>query len=94
MHSNTIISAVIAAIGIFVTATSAKCTVKWTDDNCCFRDNKARTLQDEWTTVIPGTKTGGEIRFADGDLCPPGVVATCGANCCDPITGWGKGCPK
>lgn len=94
MHSNTIISTVIAAIGMFATITSAECTVKWTDTNCCFHDKKARTLQDGWTTVIPGTKTGGEIRFADGNLCPDSVRATCKANCCDPTTGWGKGCPK
>ena len=94
MHSNTIISTVIAAIGMFATITSAECTVKWTDTNCCFHDKKARTLQDGWTTVIPGTKTGGEIRFADGNLCPDSVKATCKANCCDPTTGWGKGCPK
>lgn len=94
MHSNTIISIVFAAIGIFATTTSAACTVKWTNNNCCFRDRKARTSQDGWTTVIPGTKTGGEIQFADGDLCPANVVATCGANCCDPKTGWGIGCPK
>lgn len=94
MHTNTIVSTVIAAIGIFATTTSAACTVKWTNNNCCFRDNKARTRQDGWTTVIPGTKTGGEIRFADGDLCPAHVVATCSADCCDPKTGWGISCPK
>ncbi|KAF9701979.1 hypothetical protein EKO04_001099 [Ascochyta lentis] len=94
MHSNIILSTVIAAIGIFATTTSAACTVKWTNNNCCFRDRKARTSQDGWSTVVPGTKTGGEIRFADGDLCPPNVVASCSANCCDPKTGWGIGCPK
>ncbi|KAL1796171.1 hypothetical protein ACET3X_004711 [Alternaria dauci] len=94
MHSNTIFSTVVAAIGIFATVTSAECTVKWTDNNCCFRDRKARTSQDGWTTIIPGTKTGGEIRFADGNLCPDSVKATCSANCCDPKTGWGKGCPN
>ncbi|KAF1938805.1 hypothetical protein EJ02DRAFT_436848 [Clathrospora elynae] len=94
MHSNMILSTIITAISIFATTTSAACTVKWTDNNCCFRDNKARTSQDRWSNVVPGTRTGGEIAFAQGDLCPGHVVASCSANCCDPATGWGKGCPK
>ncbi|KAH7377274.1 hypothetical protein BKA66DRAFT_443311 [Pyrenochaeta sp. MPI-SDFR-AT-0127] len=91
MHSNTLVSVVIAAIGIFATTTSAACTIKFTTADCCFRDAKARTSQDqESNRFLPGQG----ITFATGDLCSNAIKATCGANCCSMSTGQGIGCPK
>ncbi|KAK1497212.1 hypothetical protein CTAM01_07876 [Colletotrichum tamarilloi] len=94
MQYSIAISAILSAMAIQTTL-AATCDVKGKKENCCwgkgneFCQNQNRN-NEIWCSKDKANYCSNVMK--QGTNTP--VSATCDADCCDTITGFGTGCPK
>ncbi|KAF0322305.1 hypothetical protein GQ607_010386 [Colletotrichum asianum] len=94
MQFSVAISAILSAMAV-QTALAATCDVDGKKENCCWGKDyescrKQNPNNESWCL---NNKANYCSRVMKQGTDTP-VSATCDADCCDTITGWGTGCPK
>ncbi|CAI0654388.1 hypothetical protein CGCF415_v002108 [Colletotrichum fructicola] len=94
MQFSVAISAILSAMAV-QTALAATCDVSGKKENCCWgKDNESCQKQNPNNEIwCLNDKANYCSRVMKQGTNTP-VSATCDADCCDTVTGWGTGCPK